>query len=208
MPRILVMAAPPIDIPDPGAAATDASFVDSPATPSSPGALARFEFESGKGREGTKILMVEWSTASEPVADTTGPVPSQDDQGRWKVSWPGKTTEIFAQSERDGAATQRFYYLLPTEAPIPGLITIAQLPAGRTLHTNPLPAIYTPRLGVDATRDAGKRGVLHTIWCVRWPQRSLPPFISLVRRSPLWLLPGHNYNTPFTDPRPSYCTRP
>lgn len=162
MPRIHTMAAPAIDVPEPGAAATDAGPVDSPTTPSSHDALARFEFESGKGNEGTKILMVEWSTASAPAA--AGPASSQDHQGRWEVSWAGKTTKIFAQSERDEGATQRVYFLLPAEAPIPPLITIAQLPAGRTLHAKPMPAIYTPGLGVDASRDAGKRGVLHTIW--------------------------------------------
>ena len=161
------MAAPPIDIPEPGAAAADDGPVDSPPTPSSHDALARFEFESGKGKEGTKVLMVEWSTASEPLADATGPAPSPDHQGRWEVSWPGKTTKISAQSEGAGDATQRVYFLLPTEAPVPSLVTIAQLPAGRTLHAKPMPAIYTPRLGVDPTRDAGKRGILHTIWCVR-----------------------------------------
>lgn len=167
--RINIMAAPLTDIPEPGAAATDVGLVVSPAIPCSPDALARFEFESGPGKLGTKLLMVEWSTASEPVADvaTAKPAPSPDHQEEhWEVSWPGKMKRYYAQSERNGAATQRVYFLLPQNAPVPGFVTITQLPAGRTLHTRPLPAFYTPELGVDPARDGGKKGVLHTIWCV------------------------------------------
>ncbi|OAA61154.1 hypothetical protein SPI_05178 [Niveomyces insectorum RCEF 264] len=43
-------------------------LVDTPTSPSSAFALSRFEFESNKGNEGTKILMVEWDSAAASVA--------------------------------------------------------------------------------------------------------------------------------------------
>ncbi|CAJ2513462.1 Uu.00g015810.m01.CDS01 [Anthostomella pinea] len=147
------------------------TVVDSPASPSSTNALARFEFELGRGNEGTKILMVEWKPDSglEPprVATTT--------TTGWVVSWEGKTT-TFSLSERDasGAAsflttaaaagpTQRVYFLLPSDAPIPPVVTITHAATSRVLNTKCMPAIFAPGLGVSQ-RDAGKRGVLHTIW--------------------------------------------
>lgn len=167
-PRIHIMpwysTAAPDDAPD------DVGPVVSPVTSSSHDALARFELESGKGKAGTKILMVEWSTASEPVAGAaaTGPVPSPDHQEeQWDVLWPGKTIRRSAVlNERVDPATQRAYFLLPEKASVPDLVTITQRPDGRTLHVKPLPAIYPPQLGIDRSRDTGKRGVLHTIWCV------------------------------------------
>lgn len=119
---------------------------------SSTGALARFEFEAGRGNEGTKILMVEWN--DEDV--------SAKNHGDWEVSWDGKSTVL---SERDGAAdgkTHRLYFLLGPGTSIPPIVKIAQV-GGNTMQTNPLPAIFPPQLGLSA-RTAGKKGVLHTIW--------------------------------------------
>jgi hypothetical protein len=116
-------------------------------------ALARFEFETGRGNEGTKILMVEWdplSAKAEPRA-----------QGDWEVSWEGKKT-FLPTSDQESGTQKRVYFLLPPGAPIPPLITITQ-PHGPTIETKPLPAIFAPGLGVSH-RDVGKRGVLHTIW--------------------------------------------
>lgn len=118
---------------------------------SSAGALARFEFEAGKGNEGTKILMVEWNEDDD----------STKSHGNWEVSWEGKSTIL---SERDGATdgTHRLYFLLGPGVPIPRIVKIAQV-GGKTMQTNPLPAIFPPQLGASA-RTAGKKGVLHTIW--------------------------------------------
>jgi hypothetical protein len=119
---------------------------------SSTGALARFEFEAGRGNEGTKILMVEWNEEDD----------SSKNHGNWEVSWEGKSTVL---SERDSAAdgkTHRLYFLLGPGTPIPRIVKIAQV-GGKTMQTNPLPAIFPPELGVSA-RTAGKKGVLHTIW--------------------------------------------
>ncbi|KAK3710277.1 hypothetical protein LTR37_010343 [Vermiconidia calcicola] len=86
--------------------------VESPSLSSS-NARARFEFEPGKSRDGTKVLMVEW----EDDVSTT------DVKGDWEISWEGKRTVLPAREQ----------------APEDG------------------------ELGATATQ-AGKRGVLHTIW--------------------------------------------
>lgn len=52
---------------------------------SSSGALARFEFEAGRGNEGTKILMVEWEDEEEGGEARTGD---------WEISWEGKSTVL------------------------------------------------------------------------------------------------------------------
>jgi len=126
---------------------------ESPALSSSR-ALARFEFESGKGNEGTKILMVEWFDSD----DSEGP-PSTGD---WEVSWEGKTTVL---SARDGAEGKlhRLYFLLAPEASIPRIVKISQAGSGEEIQTNPLPAIFPPELGLSATTQ-GRKGVLHTVW--------------------------------------------
>ncbi|KAF7714797.1 Uncharacterized protein PECH_008038 [Penicillium ucsense] len=133
-------------------------------------ALARFEFEAGKGNEGTKILMIEWEDddLSRSTAD-----------GSWHVSWTGKTT-VLPADERPSDSLRRFYFLLPPHVTIPPVVTLtyeprssdpgesqrestASLSPRHTLQLNPLPAIFPPGLGATG-RSAGKKGVLHTIW--------------------------------------------
>lgn len=132
-------------------------------------ALARFEFEAGKGNEGTKILMVEWEDD-----DLTRSAA----EGSWHVSWAGKTT-VLPADERPSDSMRRFYFLLPPHTTIPPAITLSYEPRASTAKTenkpdrpssgrdslqlNPLPAIFPPELGVTG-RSAGKKGVLHTIW--------------------------------------------
>ncbi|TAQ83478.1 hypothetical protein B7494_g8204 [Chlorociboria aeruginascens] len=125
----------------------------SPALSSST-ALARFEFESGRGNEGTKILMVEWE-GGEDGEDRS------KNTGNWEVSWEGKSTVL---SARDGAEGKlhRLYFLLAPGASVPRIVKIAQA-GGESIQTNPLPAIFPAELGLTA-RTAGKKGVLHTIW--------------------------------------------
>ncbi|ESZ91348.1 hypothetical protein SBOR_8256 [Sclerotinia borealis F-4128] len=120
---------------------------------SSSTALARFEFESGRGNEGTKILMVEWEDES-----TEGAIKNMGD---WEVSWEGKSTVLAA---RDGAEGKlhRLYFLLAPGACIPRIIKLSQV-GGKIIQTNPLPAIFPPELGSSA-RQAGRKGVLHTVW--------------------------------------------
>ncbi|KAL1852196.1 hypothetical protein Plec18167_006010 [Paecilomyces lecythidis] len=124
-------------------------------------ALARFEFEAGKGNEGTKILMVEWED------DDLTRSPS----GSWHVSWEGKTT-VLPADEQTSEHTRRFYFLLPPGVTIPPVVTLTYEPPpnsattakkGDSLQLNPLPAIFPAELGATA-RTAGKKGVLHTIW--------------------------------------------
>ncbi|KAH8700282.1 hypothetical protein BGW36DRAFT_425112 [Talaromyces proteolyticus] len=123
-------------------------------------ALSRFEFEAGKGNEGTKILMVEWEDDD-----------SRSPQGSWHVSWEGKTS-VLPADEQTSENTRRFYFLLPPGVTIPPVISLSyvQPPSSaatvkqpESIQINPLPAIFPPELGATA-RTAGKKGVLHTIW--------------------------------------------
>jgi hypothetical protein len=124
-------------------------------------AFARFEFEPGRGNEGTKILMVEWEDD-----DFTRPT-----AGSWHVSWDGKKA-VLPADERTSESTRRFYFLLPPGVTIPPTVTLTFEPPPEsastakkadTVQMNPLPAIFPPELGSSA-RQAGKKGVLHTIW--------------------------------------------
>ncbi|KAL3420705.1 hypothetical protein PVAG01_07150 [Phlyctema vagabunda] len=120
-----------------------------PATSSS-AVLARYEIESGRGNEGTKILMLEWEDED-----------NSKSLGDWEVSWEGKSTVLSARDGADGKL-HRLYFLLPPNSPVPRIIKLAQA-RGKTMQTNPLPAIFPAELGITA-RTAGRKGVLHTIW--------------------------------------------
>jgi len=138
------------------AANGQADDVESPSLSSS-NALARFEFEPGRSKEGSKVLMVEWEDD-----DTT-----RDISGDWEISWEGKRTVLPAKdpAAKDAAtgdmSVNRLYFLLGAGVAIP---TAVHLQKGSVRwKTNPLPAIFSPELGATA-RAAGKKGVLHTIW--------------------------------------------
>lgn len=146
------------------------SEVQTPVTPKSPlvpdtlqsvTALARFEFEPGKGNEGTKVMMVEWQDDDQARPKT----------GKWHVSWTGKRT-VFPADDTPSDNIRRVYFLLPPAAIVPPHITLAyHVPEESsqpdstplTMTVNPLPAIFTPELGATA-KTSGKKGVLHTIW--------------------------------------------
>ncbi|EME39381.1 hypothetical protein DOTSEDRAFT_75172 [Dothistroma septosporum NZE10] len=126
--------------------------VESPSLTSG-NALARFEFEPGRSKDGTKVLMVEWEEdySTKNVA------------GDWEISWEGKRTVLPARDQNPGeeTPTNRLYFLLGPGVNIP---TAVRLQKGSIVwRTNPLPAIFSPELGATA-RQAGKKGVLHTIW--------------------------------------------
>ncbi|KAI0025446.1 hypothetical protein F4780DRAFT_774905 [Xylariomycetidae sp. FL0641] len=127
--------------------------VDSPASPSSSDVLARFEFEAGRGNEGSKVLMVEWT-----------PGAAEGHEG-WELTWEGKSrTATFALAERDGAA-RRVYFLLPSDAPVPAAVALTHAPTGRALATKALPAIFPSELlRAGDHAGTGARGVLHTRW--------------------------------------------
>ncbi|CAG8888548.1 unnamed protein product [Penicillium egyptiacum] len=133
-------------------------------------ALARFEFEPGRGNDGTKILMIEWE-------DDDLTRSAMD--GSWHVSWAGKTATM-PTDERPSDSLRRCYFLLPPHTTIPPVVTLSYetkpsapgsadniVPAPPrpqdTFQLNPLPAIFPPELGATG-RTAGKKGVLHTIW--------------------------------------------
>ena len=128
--------------------------VESPSLSSS-NALARFEFEPGKSKDGTKVLMVEWQDD-----DITKNV-----QGDWEIGWAGKKTVLPAREQSSGneqsAPVNRLYFLLGSGVDIPTAVSLKK--GSVTWKTNPLPAIFSPELGASA-RQAGKKGVLHTIW--------------------------------------------
>ncbi|GAB1311168.1 hypothetical protein MFIFM68171_01378 [Madurella fahalii] len=149
--------------------------VETPTSPSSGLALSRFEFETGKGNEGTKILMVEWDTSAHKRGD---PSETGKKGGDWEVSWEGKTTVLaIRDADQDASGSvRRVYFLLPPGAPIPALVSITYKGAaddgdgtpkggvggGTILRTQPMPAIFPAEL--TGKQEAGRRGVLHTIW--------------------------------------------
>jgi hypothetical protein len=143
---------PPLQPQPPGRA--DAADLNSP---SALAALSRFEFETAKGNEGTKVLMVEWDSLGTSRDNTV--LASND--GEWEVSWEGRTTYL-PTKDNDVGNQRRIYFLLPPGAPIPPSVTISQA-HGPKLVTKPLPAIFPIGLGLSG-HDAGKRGVLHTMW--------------------------------------------
>ncbi|KAF4547756.1 Hypothetical protein D9617_36g062940 [Elsinoe fawcettii] len=126
-------------------------------------ALARFEFESGRTRDCTKVLMVEWEEDA-----TTRTIP-----GTWAVTWEGKRTLLPSQgpSSREDGSINRLYFLLPEGERVPGTVWLTLAPTeqgkeGVTWKVHPLPAIFPPSLGASASAS-GKKGVLHTIWAKR-----------------------------------------
>lgn len=129
-------------------------------------ALARFEFEPGRGNDGTKIMMVEWQDDNL----------SRQKSGSWSVSWPGKKTTFAADDHTSDGGTKRLYFLLPPGAIVPGNIRVTWKPPPSDINNgsdtalymtvHPLPAIFTPELGATA-KASGKKGVLHTIWAKR-----------------------------------------
>lgn len=161
--------APPTFTPD-----SEFTELETPCSPEggslSIAALARFEFEAGKGNDGTKILMIEWEDDDLTRSST---------DGSWNVSWAGKTS-VLPADERPSDSLRRFYFLLPPHTTIPPVVTLyyeprstasnttdsADLPPSKprdALRLNPLPAIFPAELGATG-RTAGKKGVLHTIW--------------------------------------------
>jgi len=149
------------------------AVVETPTSPSSGLALSRFEFESGKANEGTKILMVEWDGSVGATTTTSnGQGETQPkENGRkakssdWDISWDGKTTVLNVRDTDAPGDTCRVYFLLPPGATVPPLITITRKTGGpdaRVLRTKPMPAIFP--VGLGGRDESGKRGVLHTIW--------------------------------------------
>ena len=136
-----------------------ADEVESPST-SNPTALARFEFEPGRSKDGTKILMVEWEDDEN----------TRNLRGDWRISWEGKSTVLPASDSLSASSdVHRLYFLLGPGAPVPSMVTLT-FSASEDEHkkpvvwtTNPLPAIFPVELGASAL-EAGKKGVLHTIW--------------------------------------------
>lgn len=124
-------------------------------------ALARFEFEAGKGNEGTKILMVEWDPSALPAGTSLSSETLPPTSKSWTVSWDGKTNHLPASDKVTGTS-KRVYFLLPPGAIVPPIVTITH-PDGAALTIKPLPAIFPPGLGAGSS-DLGTRGILHTIW--------------------------------------------
>lgn len=164
------------------------AVVETPTSPSSSLALSRFEFEKGRGNDGTKVLMVEWDVAAATAAVGATPTPTSargdkkqvntysHDGADWEVSWEGKTHVLpIRDSDSTTGSVRRVYFLLPPGAHVPPLITItpsgapngtsaSAAPTGPVLRTKPLPAIFPAGLPGAADREVGRRGVLHTIW--------------------------------------------
>lgn len=141
-------------------------------------ALSRYKFEMNKGRDGTKVVMVEWDPslviaaglASDPFAS---PIGSDQAFGNslgdksWEVSWNGQGAYLPAADDSAPAHTRRVYYLLPPGSPVPPSINIKHVGLNLTWTLKTLPAIFPPSLGI-ASSDVGTRGVLHTSWAINW----------------------------------------
>jgi len=137
------MAVPPprrLDFEPDGVPAAATTSCDQPSALSFSTALARFEFESGRGNEGTKILMVEWEDDAE---NTDG----SNNTGDWEVSWEGKTTVLSAPDGAEGKL-HRIYFLLAPGSPVPRTVKLEQA-GGKTIQINPLPAIFPSELGLS-----------------------------------------------------------
>ena len=135
---------------------------------SPPAARARFEFEPGRGNEGTKVLMVEWED------DAT----TRHTHGTWTVSWEGKS-HVLPAEERNGGTTDkastavqehRLFFLLPPGVNVPATVTLTFDPDGGEKQVvwkaNPLPAIFPPGLSDPsiAGQASHNKGVLHVLW--------------------------------------------
>ncbi|KAL2158587.1 hypothetical protein VTH06DRAFT_4354 [Thermothelomyces fergusii] len=146
--------------------------IETPTSPSSGLARSRFEFETDKRNEGTKILMVEWE---DTVPEGDGSADQGGGSGDWEVTWEGKGAVLPVRDVDPEADSNlsRVYFLLPPGAPIPPLVEIkrrGKSPTGNDgidniLRTKPMPAIFPAEL--TSHQDAGRRGVLHTIWAKR-----------------------------------------
>lgn len=124
-------------------------------------AIARFEFESGKGKEGSKVLMVEWDTSLIPHEfrqnfPGTSNQESHPTIPAWEVSWNDMPVTIAAQDrDEETRIRERQYFLLPSGCQIPTDITITHR-TGLAISAKPLPAIYPEGLGLKI----GSKGVL------------------------------------------------
>lgn len=108
---------------------------------SSPGTSARFEFETGRGNDGTKILLVEWPATT--ASQTT-------------VFWESMPSGgVLSVNDSNTSSTEKRMFLLPAYSSVPRMVYITN--EHENLRTNPLPAIYPAR-----PLDSGRKGVLHT----------------------------------------------
>ena len=123
--------------------------------------LARFEFESGKGKDGSKVLMVEWDTliTSHEQNRDSPQVPSPESRTAdpaWTVSWEGMPVALPVRDRDErGLAQERQLFLLPPGSQVPPDITVTHR-TGSAVSAKPLPAIFPEGLGLEA----GTKGVL------------------------------------------------
>nr|POE63203.1 hypothetical protein CFP56_04106 [Quercus suber] len=104
-------------------------------------------------------------------------------QADWEISWEGKRTVLPAkeqpppppppqaeagaeqpppqQQQQQQQPINRLYFLLGPGVEVPATVSLQK--GAIAWKTNPLPAIFSPDLGATA-REAGRKGVLHTIW--------------------------------------------
>ena len=125
---------------------------------------------NGKGEE--DVWEVSWEGKARGVVYGSGSATVDEGEGGVVADAAAAETEGGAKQEGEGEVTgklhtHRLYFLLPPPASVPRLVNISRRgDAGSALHTNPLPAIFPPELGLSA-RTAGRKGVLHTRWAKR-----------------------------------------
>ena len=147
---------------------TSAGAVLAPAAPddvespslSSSNALARFEFEPGRSKEGTKVLMVEWEDD-----DTTRSI-----AGDWEISWEGKRTVLPAREHADATTkdtnatdvpVNRLYFLLGAGVAVP--TTVATAEGKHHLADEPSAGHFQPGIGSHCTCGGQERRAAHNL---------------------------------------------
>lgn len=147
-------------------------------------ALARFEFESGKGKEGSKVLMAEWDTSLTSHESLQGSPRAPDQESHptspaWEVSWEDMPVTIAVRDKAKETQTrERQYFLLPPGCQVPTNISITHR-TGSVISAKPLPAIYPEGLGLEV----GSKGVLRKCSRVTGHCRSSKAYGALLARA-------------------------
>ncbi len=138
--------------------------VESPST-SNGNALARFEFEPGRGNDGTKILMVEWE-------DDEG---TRAVHGGWNVSWEGKSTVLPAADDH-GSTKGRGQDRSQTQSQR----STSTVPlSNSTTDSAPTDTNTTSSVSNTASNSSNS---IHRLYFLLPPGVPVPPLVTLVHR--------------------------
>lgn len=147
-----------------GTVEEESTNIDGPLPPHS--ALATVEFEPVEGKNGSKVLMVEWdATMATHEQNQHGGSPrplghqSHPTESAWKVSWEGMPVTLAVRDRDEGPQRrERQFFLLPPGSQFPTHVTITHS-TGLAMSAKPLPATYPDGLGLDV----GAGGILRKL---------------------------------------------